>query len=99
MSAITFLKPARAILCCIQIPTDYILDREGPKLIEKFPDVEFISQKMKFYSNELTTKTYDDAKFNLKDAASIPIPSSRISVFGLSCNSMSFTLGKELIDK
>lgn len=99
MDTIEMIQQPRAILCCIQIPTDYILDREGPKLMENFPNVELILQKMKFNDLEICTKTYIDAKDNLLEAASIPLPSYRISIFGLSCNSMSFTLGKEIIDK
>ena len=93
MPPIRFAPAARAVLGCIQIPTDFVLDKEGPALIERFPGVELRLQKMEFNSDRLDVATFEAA------AAASPRPPSRCTVLGVACTSFSFELGAERIDR
>lgn len=55
------VTPARAVLGCIQTPTDYVLDKEGPRMLEELPGVEMRLQKMEFDDDKITSATYERA--------------------------------------
>lgn len=88
----------RAVLGCIQIPTDQTLDSEGPQLVDRLPGVVMLMQKMEFDSDLIQADTYLRAERNVGRAAATFLPSKHISVMGLSCTSMSFTLGPDAVD-
>ena len=77
MPPIRFAPAARAVLGCIQIPTDFVLDKEGPALIERFPGVELRLQKMEFNSDRLDVATFEAAAENVARAAATLRPPSR----------------------
>ena len=99
MPPIRFAPAARAVLGCIQIPTDFVLDKEGPALIERFPGVELRLQKMEFNSDRLDVATFEAAAENVARAAATLRPPSRCTVLGVACTSFSFELGAERIDR
>ena len=98
LKRISFRVPPRAVLACIQIPTDCVLDREGPALVSKLENVELRMQKMEFTSDAICAKTYFESASNLQRAAATLLPPHRCDVVGLACTSMSFTLGPERVD-
>ena len=97
----------RAVLGCIQIPTDYVLDKEGPRLVDEFPGVELRLQKMVFASDngcksdgmQLDTSTFQRNANNIAVAGKTLLPIDRCTVIGMACTSLSFTLGPDHIDK
>lgn len=89
----------RAVLLAVQIPTDTVLDSEGPALIAKIPGVWLRMQKLSFETEAITPDTYERAAQNIADAAAVPLPQSEITAIGLSCTSMSFVLGHEHVSK
>eukprot|EP01047_Picozoa_sp_COSAG01_P042198 COSAG01_NODE_3670_length_5810_cov_30.694099_1_plen_301_part_10 len=91
--------PPRAVLGVIQIPTDYVMEKEGASLLELFPGVEMSLQKMAFTSDKLDEDTFALAADNITAAAATLLPSTRASVLGVACTSLSFTLGPEHIDR
>lgn len=91
--------PPRAVLGVIQIPTDYVMEKEGASLLELFPGVEMSLQKMAFTSDKLDEDTFALAADNIAAAAATLLPSTRASVLGVACTSLSFTLGPEHIDR
>ena len=95
---LVMLPPPRAVLGCIQIPTDLVMDREGPKLVEKFAGVELRIQKLSMPSEDITADTFKKAESNVGLAAATLLPSGRCTVVGLSCTSMSFSLGPSAVD-
>ena len=90
--------PARAVLGIIQIPTDYVMEKEGPSIVELFPGVEMSLQKMVFTSDKLDADTFQQAAENITAAAATLLPSERCTVLGVACTSLSFTLGPAHID-
>lgn len=88
----------RAVLGCIQIPTDFVLDSEGPKLLENFPGVEMRLQKLGFTQETISEDTFAAAAANISAAARTLLPADRCTVLGLACTSMSFMLGPERVD-
>lgn len=95
---ITFADMPRAVLGCIQIATDVVLDSEGPLMIQHLHGVEMRLQKIALDSEILTADMYRRNAPSVTAAASALLPSSYCSVLGLSCTSMSFSLGAERVD-
>lgn len=96
---VQFDEPPRAVLGCLQIATDFVLDSEAPALIAKFPGVEYRSQKLVLAAEELNADTYHRSANNIVQAsAGLAQPQGRCTAVGLSCTSMSFTLGPEKVD-
>ena len=75
-------KAPRAVLGCIQIPTDYVLDHEGPQMLEQLPGVELRLQKMEFDSDAIAADTYLRAAPNVRRAAATLMPAERCTVVG-----------------
>ena len=96
--SIAFEHP-RAVLLAVQIPTDTVLDSEGPALIAKFPGVWLRMQKLAFETEAITPDTYERAAQNIAAAAAMPLPQSEITAIGLSCTSMGFVLGPDQVNK
>lgn len=97
--SITYDDAPRAVLGCLQIATDYVLDSEGPALCSRFPGVEYRSQKIKLEGDCTTAENFEKSARNITDAVLCLQPPDRCTVFGISCTSMSFTLGKDAVDK
>ena len=95
---VAFGAPPRAVLGCIQIPTDFVLDREGPKLIEGVPGVELRLQKLRMDSDAIAADTFERAAGSLGAAAAVLRPPERCTAVGLACTSMAFTLGGPRVD-
>lgn len=91
--------PARAVLGIVQIPTDYVLEKEGASIVELFPGVEMSLQKMVFGSDSITAKTYRESAENITAAAATFLPPQRCTVLGVACTSLSYTLGPAHIDR
>ena len=95
---INFTKP-RAVLLAVQVPTDTVLDSEGPLLMAKIPNVWLRIQKMEFATSCISADTFNRAADNIGRAAATVLPHDEITAVGLSCTSMSFTLGAERVAK
>ena len=89
---------SRAVLGIVQIPTDYVLEKEGAAIVELFPGVEMSLQKMAFADDAICADTYTQAADNIAAAAATFLPRERCTVLGVACTSLSFTLGPEHID-
>ena len=61
--------PARAVLGIIQIPTDYVMEKEGASIVELFPGVEMSLQKMVFANEGIDADTFQQAAENITAAA------------------------------
>eukprot|EP00521_Asterionellopsis_glacialis_P010114 CAMPEP_0195301432 /NCGR_PEP_ID=MMETSP0707-20130614/29297_1 /TAXON_ID=33640 /ORGANISM="Asterionellopsis glacialis, Strain CCMP134" /LENGTH=241 /DNA_ID=CAMNT_0040364373 /DNA_START=129 /DNA_END=851 /DNA_ORIENTATION=- len=96
---IEYTKPPRAVLCCIQISTDFVLDSEGPLLVANIPGVELRLQKLQLTSDVICADTFYESSKNISVAASALMPIDACTVAGLSCTSMSFSLGPDLVDE
>ena len=94
---IAFDRP-RAVLLAVQSPNDTVLDSEGPALIGNMPGVVLRMSKIEFETEAITADTYRRAASNIEAAARRLRPQSEVTAVGLSCTSMSFTLGPEQID-
>ena len=90
--------PPRAVLGCIQIATDLVLDSEGPKLIERLPGVELRLQKLAMPGQGIDAETFARCEESIRTAAATLLPSDRCTVVGLACTSMSFSLGAAKVD-
>lgn len=93
---IAVTKP-RAVLLAVQVPTDTVLDSEGPLLVAKVPDVWLRLQKFEFETEAINADTFERAAKNIGRAAATPLPQSEITTVGLACTSMSFMLGPERV--
>lgn len=98
LPAVTNNPEARAVLGIVQIPTDYVLEKEGASIVELFPGVEMSLQKMVFGDDSITADTYRRAADNITAAAATFLPAERCSVLGVACTSLSYTLGPAHID-
>lgn len=96
---ITLDPEPRAVLGCIQIGTDFVLDSVGPELISLIPGVELRLQKVKLADERICPDTYLRSKSAIGEAVSCLQPSSRCTVLGLACTSFSFTLGPAAVDE
>lgn len=99
--AVEFAPGPRAVLGCVEIPTDFVLDQEGPALIQLFPGVELRLTKMAFEPSSgdaITAETFEAAEANVGRAAQTLLPTDRQTVLGVACTSLSFTLGPGRID-
>ena len=97
MPSITWSVP-RATVVAVQIPTDTVLDYEGPLLIRNFPGVVLRMQKLEFAAEAITAETFESAAKNIRKAAETILP-HKFSAIGLSCTSMSFVLGPKRVDE
>ncbi|OLQ05282.1 Arylmalonate decarboxylase [Symbiodinium microadriaticum] len=91
------MSAPRATIVAVQIPTDTVLDREGPLLVHNFPGVVLRMQKLEFSSEAITEETFEAAAQQIRKAAETLLPHDFHSI-GLSCTSMSFVLGPERVD-
>ena len=98
LPTIEFSPRARAVLGCIQIPTDYVLEKEGPRMLEEVPGVEMRLQKIEFDNDKLEAETFQRAATNIQRAVATLLPHDRCTVLGMACTSLSFTLGPDLVD-
>jgi maleate isomerase len=98
LPAVRSAPAARAVLGIVQIPTDYVLEKEGASIVELFPGVEMSLQKMVFGSDKIDADTYQQAADNITAAAATFLPRERCTVLGVACTSLSFTLGPAHID-
>lgn len=95
---LAFTKP-RAVLMAVQIPTDTVLDSEGPLLMQNVPGVWLRMQKCEFETEAINAETYLRAADNISRAASALLPQSEVTAVGLACTSFSFVLGPERVGK
>ena len=104
--SIRFSAPPRAVLGIIQIATDLVMDTEGSLLVAQLPGVEIRHTKVAFRENEICTKTYEQAYAD--GAIQAAVSSLRwpqknlqgedyVTVWGMSCTSISFILGQEKV--
>jgi len=101
LSVADFVEAPRAVLGCIQLPTDLVLESEGPRLLESIPGVHMLMQKCEMECEFITAEAYHQAKEDgvLRVAASLLPRDHQCSVVGLSCTSFSFTLGADVVDE
>lgn len=68
--------------------------------MEKFPGVEMRNTKLAFDSDLITASTFQKCleDGHIEHAVRTLMPAERCTVMGISCTSMSFTLGPEVID-
>jgi len=92
------LKP-RAILGCLCIASDNVMQEEGPAFVSCLQGVELRIQKIRFDSDQICASTFQRAAGDITEAALQFMPASACSVLGISCTSMSFTLGPGVFDK
>ncbi|CAE8596030.1 unnamed protein product [Polarella glacialis] len=93
---IAFTQP-RAVLLAVQIPTDTVLDYEGPLLMANIPGVWLRVQKCEFETEAINAETYERAANNISRAAAALLPQVEVTAIGLACTSMSFVLGPERV--
>ncbi|KAL1500578.1 hypothetical protein AB1Y20_013233 [Prymnesium parvum] len=91
--------PPRAVLVAIQIPTDCVLDREGPLMLARVPGVWLRMQKLQFDAEEISAHTFERAAPHVAAAAATLLPADGVHAVGLSCTSMSFVLGTAAVDE
>jgi len=95
----------RAVLGVIQIATDLVMDLEGALLVAQLPQVEIRFTKIALHHEEICAATYLEAFEagtiqSAIDSLSLPRTNPQtskdyITQWGISCTSMSFTLGRE----
>lgn len=96
---VAFADAPRAVLVAVQIPTDTVLDLEGPLLIARVPGVVLRLQKCEFETEAITAETYESGAQGIGRAAAALLPHADVAVVGLSCTSMSFVLGPRRVDE
>lgn len=89
----------RAVLGVVPLPTDMALENEVPKLVECFPGVQLAMQKVDLCSEQIVADTYVRSQGNLSIAAKNIMMGKKVSVMGLGCTSMSFTLGPDTVNQ
>lgn len=103
---IRFSSPPRVVLGIIQIATDTVMDMEGSLLVAQLPGVEIRYTKIAFQSEEICARTYEQAYAQgaIQTAVSTlrwPAKNQQggeyITVWGLSCTSISFILGPDKV--
>ena len=104
--AIQFSKPPRAVLGIIQIATDLVMDTEGSLLVAQLPGVEIRHAKIAFEEEEICAATYDQAYEQGAIHAAVNTlqwpernlqGGEYITVWGMSCTSISFILGPDKV--
>jgi maleate isomerase len=106
---IKWLPRPRAVLGIIQVPTDLNMDMEAPLLINQFMGVELRMQKARFRTTNgsalCCADTFLENQDRIEEAASVVkcfhetlcgLP--YLTICGLACTSMSYTLGAETVD-
>lgn len=103
---IKFLDRPRATIGLIQVPSDIVLDMEAGPLLGQVADIIWRFTKMKFadHDSEINEETYKRASKNISEATRTFLPAEAgeygtIDVMVLSCTSLSFTLGPEMVQK
>jgi len=103
---IRFSKPPRAVLGIIQIATDLVMDTEGSLLVAQLPGVEIRHAKIAFEEEEICAATYDQAYEQGAIHAAVNTlqwpernlqGGEYITVWGMSCTSISFILGPDKV--
>ena len=104
---VIFSPAPRAVIGVVQIATDLVMDIEGSLLVARLPGVEIRHTKIAFDAEEICADTYQRALDSgaIKTAVnSLHWPQKTlqrddpyISIWGISCTSMSFILGEESI--
>lgn len=95
---VDFNDAPRAVLGCIQVPLDRVLDVEGPALVAQIPGVQLLLQKIEFDCDGLNTENLLRNAPNTGRAAGVFLPRGQVSILGLACTSMSFCMGPEAVD-
>lgn len=106
---ISFSHTPRAVLGVIQVATDLTMDMEGALMISKFSGVEIRCSKIPLKNEDICLETYTDA-YQYCDisnairtlslhAMDLMTVKSQIKQWGISCTSISFLLGRELLGK
>jgi maleate cis-trans isomerase len=94
----------RLILCCIQVPTDALLEIDAPAILRHFPQVELRLYKLPLLSTSFDTSSRSFRLYAslIKEAVlALVLPHERDSkniIVGLACTSMSFMLGANYVD-
>lgn len=88
----------RAVLACIQVPTDFVLDSEGPAMVAGLAGVELRLHKLALDADTIDEATFLAGASRVGDAAAALRPRDRHTVVGLACTSLSFTLGAAAVD-
>ena len=98
VAALTLSPPPRASLACIQVPTDFVLDLEGPAMVAGLDGVELRLQKLSLDSDTIDAGTFERGAASIGAAARTLRPAKRCTVAGVACTSLSFTLGADRVD-
>ena len=96
---ISFIDNPKAVLGCIQIGTDFVMDAEGPALISLIPNVELRLQKTNLISTSINLDTYQKSAKYIGQAVECLKPYDRCTVIGLACTSFAFSIGSHEVDK
>eukprot|EP00929_Paragymnodinium_shiwhaense_P011003 TRINITY_DN1161_c0_g1_i1.p1 TRINITY_DN1161_c0_g1~~TRINITY_DN1161_c0_g1_i1.p1 ORF type:complete len:278 (-),score=49.86 TRINITY_DN1161_c0_g1_i1:1220-2053(-) len=95
------LKAApRAALGIVQIASDLVMDMEGSLLVSKLPGVVIRHTKVAMPAEEICAETYEEmyADGSIHNALKcLAFPRGFCNQFGISCTSLSFTLGEERV--
>jgi maleate isomerase len=91
--------PPRAVLGCIQVGTDFVLDCEGPALIALFPGVEIRLQKIPLIDLKISTNVLRASAIEIPYGVSALQPIDRCTIIGLACTSFAITLGESVVDE
>jgi maleate isomerase len=83
------------------VPTDFNMDVEGPLLVSHLPGIELRMQKITFShgSDLCRSDSFTTDPLAVQRAAGGLMPAGYLSVLGLGCTSMSFTLGPQRVDE
>lgn len=100
-----FPSERKVILCCVQVPTDNVLHLEAPALVKAFPGVELRMRKLDADPStfEINEETFKNCASLVEECAKKMVTPeearSATVVIGLSCTSMSFTIGAKSVDE
>ena len=95
---VQFAEPPRAVLGCIQIGTDFVLDSEGPGMIARIHGVELRLQKVQLDDVTLSKEMYIRNAPQIAVAAAALQPADRCTVWGVACTSFAFSIGADAVD-
>ncbi len=96
---ILFEERPRATFGFICLPTDLMADAESSAVLSQLENVRWRLQRLKMDGDTVCAKTYQSASDHIFAAAETIRPKNSVDVIGLSCTSLSFTLGQEAVNK
>mmetsp|Transcript_45982 Transcript_45982/g.82793 ORF Transcript_45982/g.82793 Transcript_45982/m.82793 type:complete len:293 (-) Transcript_45982:719-1597(-) len=102
LGAVRFSPPPRVVLAVLQISSDLVMDMEGSLWASRLDNVCIRYTKMALPAEEICAETYEAAfaDGSIHTAIrSLEWPANYTSIWGISCTSLSFTLGKERINR